>query len=310
MQLIERYRGSLLGLAIGDALGAPMEFHVPGIIGPITDFMDNDVFHIPAGYWTDDTSNALCLADSLIKSDGFDPIDQLKRYVRWYKEGYLSCNGRCFDIGNTMRGSLIKFLETGEPFCGPTDYHSAGNGSLMRLAPVPLFYANNPYDAIKYAGLSSRTTHGAQEAVDACRYYASLILGALRGASKDDLLSSRYQIVPGIWEKEPLSPKIDEIAAGSFKAKSPPEIKSSGYVVKSMEAALWAFYNSSTFEEGALLAVNLGGDADTTGAIYGQLAGAYYGEKGIPQRWRNKVARRDIIICFAEKLYDKASVKK
>jgi ADP-ribosylglycohydrolase len=246
----------------------------------------------------------LCLADSLISCKGFDAVDQMKRYVRWWREGYLSINGRCFDIGNTTRSALLKFVNTGEPYCGPTDFHTASNGSLMRLAPVPLFYADLPGEGIEYAALSSRTTHGAPESVDACRYYASLIVGAINGASKDELLSDHFEPVPGLWKERPLTPNIDETASGSFKSRNPPEIKGSGYVVKSMEAALWAFYHSSTFQDGALLAVNLGDDADTTGAIYGQLAGAYYGENGIPPEWRTKLVKQDLIIDFATKLYN------
>jgi ADP-ribosylglycohydrolase len=245
---------------------------------------------------------ALCLADSLISCNGFDAADQMKRYVRWWREGYLSVNGRCFVIGDMIRNALRKFEETGDPYCGLADTYTAGNGSLMRLAPSPLFYAGLPTEAIEYAALSSRTTHCALESVDACRYYASLIVGAIKGASREELLSDHYEPVPGTWKKKPLMPQIDEIASGSFKDRNPPEIKGSGYVVKSMEAALWAFYHSSTFQDGALLAVNLGDDADTTGAIYGQLAGAYYGEEGIPKEWRGKLIKKDLIVDFATKL--------
>jgi ADP-ribosylglycohydrolase len=304
MDKLPRVKGSLLGLAICDALGAPVEFCAPGSFAPVTGYTSGGVFGLPAGSWTDDTSLALCLADSLISCNGFDAVDQMKRYVRWWREGYLSINGHCFDIGNTTRSALSKFESTEDPYCGPTDVRTAGNGSLMRLAPIPLFYANRPIEAIKYAALSSRTTHAALESMDACRYYASLIVGAINGVSKEKLLSNRYELVPGMWKREPLTPKIDEIASGSFKKLNPPEIMGSGYVVKSMEAALWAFYHSSTFKEGALLAVNLGDDADTTGAIYGQLAGAYYGENAIPKEWRTKLVKQDLIIDFATKIYN------
>lgn len=303
MDRLQRYTGSLLGLAICDALGAPVEFRHPGSFTPIRDFISGGVFRLPAGSWTDDTSLALCLADSLISCNGFDAVDQMRRYVRWWRDGYLSINGHCFDIGNTTRSALCEFEDTGDPYSGPTDMHSAGNGSLMRLAPIPLFYANLPIEAINYAALSSRTTHGALESVDACRYFASLIIGAINGASKDDLLSNYYEPIPGMWKEKPLTLKIDEIASGSYKDRNPPEIKGSGYVVKSMEAALWAFYHSTTFKDGALLAVNLGDDADTTGAIYGQLAGAYYGENGVPQEWRDNLIKQDLIVDFATKLY-------
>jgi hypothetical protein len=139
--------------------------------------------------------------------------------------------------------------------------------------------------------------------VDACRYLAGLIVGALRGEGKQRLLSPGYCPAPGFWERRPLCPEIAAIAAGSFARKEPPEIRGTGYVVDCLEAALWAFHEGSSFEQGALLAVNLGDDADTTGAVYGQLAGAYYGVSGIPQRWRAKIAHAGLITRLANGLH-------
>lgn len=303
----ERFRGCLVGLAVGDALGTTVEFRSPGSFKPVQDMVGGGPFHLLPGQWTDDTSMALCLAESLIECRGFDPVDQLQRYVRWYKEGHLSSNGRCFDIGNTVRQALERFQRTGEPYCGSTDPNSAGNGSLMRLAPVPMFYACQPQQAIEKSGESSRTTHGALTAVDACRYMGGLICGALKGERKEVLLSRRYAPVEGYWESHTLAKEIDGIAWGSFKNLQPPQIKGSGYVVKSLEAALWAFYRSDSFREGCLLAVNLGDDADTTAAIYGQLAGAYYGLVGIPDSWKEKLALYREIVTFADQLLDLSS---
>ncbi len=295
MELINRYRGALLGLAAGDALGTTLEFRAPGSFESITDMVGGGPFGLAPGQWTDDTSMALCLAESIIERRGFDPRDQLARYVHWWQEGHLSSTGECFDIGNTVRAALMRFKETGEPFCGSTDPRSAGNGSLMRLAPVPLAWARDPDTAIRYAGESSRTTHGAREAVDACRFYAGLIVGALRGEAKEILLSSRYSPAGGAWEKDALAERVDVIAAGSYQHKEPPDIRGTGYVVRSMEAALWALHRSESFEQGALMAVNLGDDADTTGAIYGQLAGAIYGAEGIPGHWLDRLAKREVL---------------
>jgi ADP-ribosyl-[dinitrogen reductase] hydrolase len=301
----ERYQGSLLGLAAGDALGTTVEFSPPGTFAPLTDIVGGGPFHLEKGQWTDDTSMALCLAESLVRCGGFDARDQMTRYSRWREEGYLSSNGRCFDIGNTVSWALSKFGKTGGSFAGPTDPHSAGNGSLMRLAPVPLFFAADPKKAIHMSAESSRTTHGTLTCLDACRYFAGLIVGAIQGTSKEALLSKRYAPVKNLWEREPLCPEIDEIASGSFKHKDPPEIVGSGYVVKSLEAALWAFDRSSTFKEGCLLAVNLGNDADTTGAIYGQLAGAFHGAQGISIEWRNCLAYADLIQRLSDDLFEK-----
>lgn len=307
--LRSRYRGALLGLAMGDALGTTLEFRPPGSFTPIDDLVGGGPFDLAPGQWTDDTSMALCLAASLIARKEFDPLDQLRRYTAWYKEGYMSCTGSCFDIGNTVRKALERFARTGEPYCGTEDPWAAGNGSIMRLAPVPLCFAATPEEAIHYAALSAKTTHAAREAVDACRYLAALILGALGGRSKEEILSPRFSPVPGLWEREPLAPRIDEVAAGSFKEKNPPAIRGSGYVVESLEAALWAFYHGKDFREGALLAVNLGDDADTTGAVYGQLAGAYYGEEGLPPEWLAKLAWRDRIVAMADELHALATTR-
>jgi ADP-ribosyl-[dinitrogen reductase] hydrolase len=291
----DRYRGALLGLAAGDALGTTLEFKRPGSFTPIADMVGGGPFGLQAGEWTDDTSMALCLAESLVECRRFDPVDQLQRYVRWWREGYHSSTGRCFDIGVTARGALERFQRTGAAWYGSTNPQTAGNGSLMRLAPVPLFFASDPARAIARAADSSRTTHGAPEAVDACRYFAGLIVGAVDGRSKTDLLAPGFAPVDGLWDDAPLAPAIAEVANGSFSHREPPQIAGTGYVVRSLEAALWAFAKSTTFEDGALLAVNLGDDADTTGAIYGQIAGAYYGVEGIPARWRKKLAGRETL---------------
>ena len=252
-------------------------------------------FQLEPGQWTDDTSMALCLAESLIECDGFDAADQMRRYVRWYREGYLSSNGRCFDIGNTCRQALHAFENSGEPMSGSTDPSSAGNGSIMRLAPVAIRWAGDPATAIEMAAQSSRTTHGTQAAVDACRLLSAYLVGALSGVAKDDLLAPDGWTAETLQQTGPLTPKIAAIAKGSFEQKQPPEIRGTGYVVDSLEAALWAFARSESFEEGALMAVNLGNDADTTGAVYGQIAGAYYGVDEIPSAWLDKLTMREKI---------------
>jgi ADP-ribosylglycohydrolase len=191
LELRSRYRGALLGLATGDALGTTLEFRPPGTFAPITDMVGGGPFGLEPGQWTDDTSMALCLAESLVICKGFDPADQMRRYLRWYREGYLSSTGRCFDIGNTVSAALHRFEREGNPFAGSSDPRSGGNGSLMRLAPVSLAFATQPAKAVRLAGQMSGTTHSALEPVDACRYYAGLILGALRGEAMDRLFEPR-----------------------------------------------------------------------------------------------------------------------
>lgn len=303
---IDRYRGSMVGLATGDALGVALEFMPPGSFIDVIDIQGGGPFGLNEGEWTDDTSMALCMAASLIECGNFDAKDQMERYVNWRDNGYMSSRGegsRCVDIGNTTTCSLDNFLESGDPYSGPKDNSTSGNGPIMRLAPIPLFYGGSPIDAFAFAGQSSMTTHGSDACIDACRYMALIMNGAINGIVKEELLSLDFM------KSIDLMPEIREIANGSFKEKEPPEIKGTGYVVESLEAALWAFYTYDSFESGLIAAVNLGDDADTTGAVYGQIAGAYYGIDSIPERWLEKIVDLDGIMYIAEGLYDMAIEK-
>ena len=291
---LDRYRGALLGLAVGDALGAPVEFMRPGTFDPVTEMLGGGPHGLMPGEWTDDTSMALCLAESLIECRGFNAVDQLQRYVRWWRDGHLSSTGFCFDISITTRAALAAFESSGEP-SGLTSPDTAGNGSIMRLAPVPMYYALNVDDAIEFSGQSSMTTHAADEAVSACRYMAAVITRSLRGGRKEEILEP-----PKLPD---LADGVKRVAFGSFRIFNPPQIRGSGYVVESLEAALWAFHRTDNFADGASMAISLGEDTDTTAAVYGQIAGAYYGANGIPMRWANSVVRKDLIMDFADQLY-------
>lgn len=304
LKLIDRFLGAMVGLAVGDALGTTVEFKRRGTFPRLTDMVGGGSFRLRPGEWTDDTSMALCLADSLVRRRTFDPADQMQRYVRWKNEGYMSSNGESFDIGFTTRSALEAFEQSGDPLAGSTDPDTAGNGSLMRLAPVPLFLAEEPARAIRLAGESSLTTHGERRAVDGCRYFAGLIVGCLEGRSKKEILQPHFTPVAELWERDPLAPEIDAVAGGSFKHRTSEDIRSTGYVVHTLEAALWAFYNNDSFDDGVLAAVNLGDDADTVGAVYGQIAGAYYGVDAIRQSWRDRIAKKDTILELATRLYE------
>lgn len=302
----DRIRGALVGLATGDAVGTTLEFQRPGTFAPLQDMVGGGPFGLEPGQWTDDTSMALCLAESLIDRGEFDPRDQMERYVRWRREGHLSSTGVCFDIGNATAAALRRFEQTGDPLAGSPDPNQAGNGSLMRLAPVAMFYAHAPARGIEACARSSLTTHATPAAVDACRYLGALLLGAFHGASREQLLAPCYTPVPGYWEAHPLVSEIDRIARGSFREKEPPQIRGTGYVVDCLEAALWAFHSTDDFGSGCLRAANLGDDADTTAAVYGQLAGAFYGEEGIPRAWRERLALWSTIDRYAEELAERA----
>jgi ADP-ribosyl-[dinitrogen reductase] hydrolase len=242
---------------------------------------------------------ALCLATSLVEKRGFDALDQMQRYLRWREEGYLSSTGRCFDIGNATSAALSRFKHSGDPYSGSDDPHSAGNGSIMRLAPVPMFFAGDPQAAVAHAAESSRTTHAAQECLDACRLLAAILLAALAGADKATVL---FGLHAGLAEGAVLGPKLQSIADGAYRSKEAGQIRGSGYVVDSLEAALWSFWRTDNFRDAILTAVNLGDDADTTAAVCGQVAGAFYGESGIPGHWRKRLVMVQEIRTLADQL--------
>ena len=295
----DRQRGALIGLAVGDALGAPVEFQPPQSFMPVTDFNWGGPFGLEPGQWTDDTSMALALADSMARN-GWDLDDQLRRYLAWYQSGEYSVTGQCFDIGFTTAAALRRFQQiqdarqTGDPA-----EHASGNGSIMRLAPVAIRYADRFPDSIdqlgRLAAESSLTTHASPQCLSACRYLALLLAGLIHGIDRREMLDPAWPPLEALREAEPLHREVELIVSGSYREKQPPEIQGSGYVIQCLEAALWAFHDANDFSEAVLRAVNLGDDADTTGAVCGQLAGACWGESGIPAIWRQRLGRFDLI---------------
>lgn len=295
IETIERFKGCLLGLAAGDAVGTTVEFKPRGSFTPLTDMVGGGPFNLKVGQWTDDTSMALCLATSLIEKRGFDADDQMMRYCRWRNEGYMSSNGRCFDIGFATSDALYLYEDTGNPYAGSANEHSAGNGSLMRLSPIALYFYPD-IDKIEYwAAESSKTTHGAVECIDACRLFGRQLARALNGESKEQILFSDAGFAG--------AEKIQSIARGYYRHKTSEEIYGQGYVARSLEAALWCFLTTDTFKEAILKASNLGDDADTTAAICGQISGAFYGVEGIPADWRAKLTMSDEISMMSESLF-------
>jgi ADP-ribosyl-[dinitrogen reductase] hydrolase len=290
--LEDRFAGSLLGLACGDAVGTAAEFAPRGAFEPIATMRGGGPFDLPPGCWTDDTSMALCLAASLLERSAFDAADQMTRYLRWYREGYQSSTGRCFDIGNTVRGALLRFAASGEPYAGSADPSAAGNGSLMRLAPVVLFFHGDAAAVVSHAIASSRTTHAAPEALECCALFARLIDNALAG--RDPLAAD-----PALY----LEPRVRALAAGDYRGKRRDEVRGTGYCVAALEAALWCVATTASFEAAVLAAANLGDDADTTAAITGQLAGAHYGVAAIPHDWLETLHDAAGIGAIARALY-------
>lgn len=294
---LDRAVGALLGLAAGDAVGTTLEFRRPGSFTPIDDMAGGGPFHLRPGEWTDDTSMALCLAESILDTGGLDLADQLRRYVRWRDEGYLSSNGRCFDIGGTTSAGLDRFLRDGSSFDASPNQQAAANGSLMRLAGVPIRWHHDVGGAAERSGESSRTTHGAKRPVDACRAMGVMIAALIGGAAFDEVTT------PGFWSWGELHPAVAAVVAGSWRDKEPPDIRGTGYCVDALEAALWAVAGAADFRDAVLRAANLGDDADTTAAIAGQLAGARWGASGIPPSWRDRVVGAERIESLARGLF-------
>lgn len=287
----DRTHGALLGLAVGDALGTTLEFTRRDTQPLHTEMTGGGPFDLKPGEWTDDTAMALALADSLLSCAGFDPHDLATRFVRWWQDGAYSCTGTCFDIGITTREALARFVRSGDPYAGSTHPQTAGNGSLMRLAPVALFTIHDADQADQLARDQSRITHAAPQAVEACAYFVQLL--------RDAILGEQDVLRPRAWAGDPA---IAAIAAGSWRQKTRDEIRSSGFIVDTLEAALWAVGTTSTFEEALILAVNLANDADTVGAVTGQVAGALYGASAIPERWLHPLAWRSEISEAANRL--------
>ena len=295
---LDRAKGALIGLALGDALGTTLEFSGRDTLPRVTDLVGGGPFGLAPGQWTDDTSMALCLADSLLDRGGVDPRDLMERFCKWHKRGHNSVTGICFDIGETTKAALRSFRATGVPLSGSTDPDTAGNGSIMRLSPVAIRWWRDPAKAIDAARLQSRTTHGAVQAVEACALFAELLVEAIAGRPKESVLGSRE------WDGDP---GIAKVAAGSWLTKERAAISSSGYVVHTLEAALWCVGRTDSVADALVLAANLGDDADTVGAVTGQLAGALWGVSGVPAAWLDRLSWRERMESLAEHLFQAGS---
>lgn len=297
-KLFDRARGCLLGLAVGDALGTTLEFRSRDSYDHITDMIGGGPFGLDAGTWTDDTSMALALGEALLASAAkgsiFEPAEAQKRFVEWWRNGSYSPTGDCFDIGITTRQALSRFEQTGDPISGSADPFSAGNGSLMRLAPVAIWGTRaDPSVMTRVARRQSMTTHAAEACLEACHAYSLILRAAILGADFEGALTHA---------RGEYGPEIGPIIAGSWRGKQRDQISSSGFVAHSLEAALWCLDNTDNFDDAVLLAANLGDDADTTAAITGQLAGALYGSSSIRPSWLEKLAWREEIESLARNL--------
>ena len=280
MNLQDRFRGSLVGLACGDAVGATLEFRPRGTFTPLTDMVGGGVVG-KAGEWTDDTILALCLANSLIEK-GFDPADQMKKYSDCVYKGYIHPTIQKW-IGIATSDAIFRHYTTGEALSGSTDPRKSGNGSLMRLCPVPMYCYPDLATTVINSAISSKTTHSSLTCIEACMLFGEMLHKAFSGESKESILFNTVTPVS--------HPEMVSLKQGTYKDKTDRQIRGTGYVVASLEASLWCFLKTSNFRDAILMAANLGDDADTTAAITGQIAGAFYGYEGIPQSWKDKLDR-------------------
>ncbi|MDA6068235.1 ADP-ribosylglycohydrolase family protein [Flavobacterium sp. AC] len=304
-----KIESGLFGVAIGDALGVPVEFKSREYlkINPVIDMMGFMCWHQPPGTFSDDSSLAFCTAESLCK--GFDIEDMGITFVKWMQEGYWGAHNKVFDIGGTTKHSLARIVrgdlakDSGNFF-----EEDNGNGSLMRILPL-VFYLQKEKDievVYKSVKAISSITHAHFRSVFACFIYVVVCLEILKGKNKADSYKEMQNILSKFLKDKEYNPKeiqlFDRILQNNISEYPENKIESSGYVLHSLEASLWCFLHSDSYEETVLKAVNLGGDTDTTAAIAGGLAGIYYGIENIPQKWIEGLARANDIKDLAERL--------
>jgi ADP-ribosylglycohydrolase len=279
----DRYIGALVGLAIGDALAAGA-----GGLAP----------------WTDDTSMALCLAESLLECDGFDAHDQVSRYTLWQQNGHLSATGQCVGITPSTARALGMAQWRRQMFSGSHDPKQLDPEPLARVAPAVMFAGHSLDDAMRQACDAARTTCQAPLVLDACRVLAALLHAALDGRSKEEVLAAAAQLAADGSVRGP----VQTIASGSYRAAGPDAASADrpASAPDVLDAALRAFWRARNFEDGAAAAAGTTLAPDVVGAVYGQLAGAHFGVARIPSAWRNALMRKDLVESFAERLHERS----
>ncbi|NHQ75984.1 ADP-ribosylglycohydrolase family protein [Roseovarius gahaiensis] len=290
--------GCLVGLAVGDALGAPVEFCRRDTFEPVVGMRAGGQFNLPAGAWTDDTAMALCLADSLLADSSLVCSDLLDRFIRWAEKGENSSTGVAVGIGQNTLRTLGNYRRTGAVKATRFGAKADGNGAIMRLAPVPILYWQDPLRAQQVAVEQSQATHCSSLSDEACAYLALVLTRLIAGQDWNDALA--VDLAAGC------SPEMQQIVGRAWEHKDRHEIQTTGYVIHTLEAALWSVAITSSFEEAVLLAVNLGDDADTVGAVTGQLAGALYGLGALPAAWLTGLRAGEAINARATALFSKS----
>lgn len=298
----------LFGIAVGDALGVPVEFigRDPLRQKPVTDMIGYGTYHLPPGTWSDDSSLAFCLAEAL--THGFDLNIIADYFQKWLYEKYWTPYGKVFDVGITTQQAIYRFRSGVSPeLAGGFDESENGNGSLMRILPLVLHVRDKPIDErFTITKMVSSITHGHIRSVIACFFYLEFASELLKGEDRFTAYRnvkasvSRYLLSQSVSRAELRS--FDRLLNGDIHERTEDEIQSSGYVVHTLEAGIWCLLTTETYREAVLKAVNLGYDTDTTGAVTGGLAGVLYGFENIPESWVNQLARRRDIDDLAMRL--------
>ncbi len=309
----QKIYNTLYGAIVADALGVPVEFKDREYLkeNPVTEMIGYGTYNLPKGSWSDDSSMTLCLAESIGRCGGIDYEDVMKNFYAWFKHSKFTPDHHVFDIGRTCHSAIMNFRQGIEATdCGLTDEQSNGNGSLMRISPLPLYLfkhfgaeAMTQEEDIVFIHNVSRLTHGHKISLIGCDIYCAVMIEILNGTKKEELLP---KALPKIGEfvrhnpdYVPALAKYDRITHMSFAGLSEDKIKSSGYVVDTLEAALWCFLTTEDYHDCVLKAVNLGSDTDTVACVAGSIAGLYYGE--IPEYWIKAVRNKRLIDKIIEK---------
>jgi ADP-ribosylglycohydrolase len=304
-----KIESGLFGLAIGDALGVPVEFQSRSYLkaNPVSEMIGYETHYQPLGTWSDDSSLAFCLAESLCK--GFDLFDISRNFVKWYSTELWTPHGHVFDIGIATRNAIHNIAKGHEPeLCGGFEEKDNGNGSLMRILPLIFYLEKEDNIEIIYKKVKavSSITHAHFRSVFACFIYVVYCLEILKGKDKIEAYKEMQKILSGFLTDKKFNPVelqlFDRVLKNDISKYPENNIHSSGYVLDSLQASFWCFLNSDSYEETVLKAVNLGEDTDTTGAIAGGLAGIYYGIESIPKKWIKNLARTNDIKDLAERL--------
>ena len=302
--LRERFQGALQGLAVGDALAAATQFRRVGSFAAIADMLGGGPFDLPRGAWSDDTAMALCLAESLIERGSFDASDQLARYTRWQREGYRSATGQCLGITAATARALAPAQGQGRPPAESGDALTLAAEPLSRVAPIVLHFFAAPEEAVAAAADAARLTSQSPLVLDACRLLAAMLHAALRGEPRERVLAPSASV----FGAHPLRDAVAALARAPIDARYTPPAADGGALAV-LELARGCLAGSADFRDGALRAVNLGGDSDVIGAVYGQLAGALYGVAGIPRAWRQALAHSELIGDLADQLLQSALIE-